>query len=124
MNEKATTDCQPGKYTSQNGKWYFSCETEDSVLIGEKTSNSTCPLFGVVNIPVTMDQLVALEDKGKLTLGFGDTPSMYVISKMKWNAIFKGTEYIAHNPGEAHVIFATTDAGQVPNVIRFHMDFE
>lgn len=123
-NATPTTELYPGKYTSQNGKWYFSCNTKDSVLVGARTNTSTCGLFGVVNVPVTMEQLVALENNGRLTLGFGDTPSMYIIPKPQWNDIFKNTEYVVFNPGETCVVFATTDMGQQPNVIRFHMDFE
>lgn len=118
-----TTERYPGKYASENGKWYFSCDTGDSALVGAKTTDSTCPLFGIINVPVTMEQLVDLEDFGEILIGPGDSPTMYSITTTAWNNILRGTPYTT-DEDEGSVVFCTTDSGTQTFVIRFHIGFE
>ena len=60
MNNNDRIDFNPGKYTSETGKFYFSCDTGESVLVGVKqriTSigakmetkeiTTTCPILGL-----------------------------------------------------------------------------
>ena len=114
----------PGKHSSEKDNFYFSCDTEDSVLVGVKDGSSICPVVGMQLVTISMEQLVYLEANGKRLTG--DMIALYSIDRNKWDTLFADTpQYKAGYLESGKVVFATTDFGSRtgPQVLRLHMAF-
>lgn len=118
---KGRLDTEPGKYDSEKGHWYFSCDEGDGVLVGVKTSHSTCPILGLMEIPCTEEQLVLLEHSSKVI----DGTNIFAIDTFMWDQILQRED--RKTWGEPKMIaWMETDmcGGEDGKIYRLHHAFE
>lgn len=122
-----TIEFHPGKYASQTGKWYFSCDAGDSVLVGiMKPGKWTCPVLGLEKhmLPWSLWQQIC--DKSlRIRAGSWSECSMFLADAELWNKL-TGQEV-----DQPKVLLVETDhAADDENgetvfcVLRLHMEFE
>ncbi len=128
-------ETNPGRFSSENNKWYFSCAERSSVLVGMKGSDTdqsdpvrpreydwTCPIVGLDRYPVSDDQIALLNCDGEMIVGNDTGIGIWRISKKRWNEI-TGIQIDLEEWGNEtnNVAFLTTDTEEV---VRLHFAFE
>jgi hypothetical protein len=69
-----TYDPEPGKHASQTKKWYMSCDSGESVLVGMQEPNEwICPVLGLERYNISLADLVKLENASKITCGAAES---------------------------------------------------
>lgn len=112
------TEIRPGRFASETGNWYFSCDTGREVLVGiQRKKQWTCPIVGMRQYRVSDVKRARLRDASITIAGV-----LRSISLSLWNEILGLREL----PGwgeleEEPVVFLETDTEYV---VRLHSSFE
>ena len=121
----ATTDMNPGKYTSEKGEFYFACDEGDAVLVGVKGKNEkfewTCPFLGLkrydydANNEQELANLIKLEQGSEMLYGHEDGEK---IIKVPGQDLSEGE--FGNSDEIKHVIVVMGDGF----FVRLHLAFE
>lgn len=126
-----TVDISPGKYTSEKGEWYLSCDSGDHVLLGiQKPKEWTCPVMALTKVPLTSEQVGELEGESEIIYGPDDAGGFRRCTAEHWEKVtgeklekdpeIDGPNFL-FNVNMTHVLYLTTDADYV---VKFDLAFE
>lgn len=126
------TDFAPGKFVSEKGGFYFSCDEGNKVLIGitkeqtvvdsesgaERIVYSTCPILGIHKFDLDCDKqedlerLIKLEEKSETLYGTEDSEKILKVPINVWIECFPEESYLLAD-GEWGSGFATAYFGDI-----------
>lgn len=126
-----TLDTKPGSYASEKENFYFSCNTENSVLVGiMEKGNFTCPVLGIETYMIPINNWLLMTgnaDTQQIPLGNWNEMQGYLIRTTLWRAIVPSSPLI----DQPRVLVIETDHGAeyhqknpLQCVIRLHQEFE
>jgi len=121
-------DYTPGRWASETGEWYLSCDTGGSVLLGMKDDKSTCPVIGVQkhDIPLQAAKELLEAKVFQVRIGWQDQ-LMYAVPARRAAEIL-GWLYDEDFDADQNVLVVETDWGDAEKntvrILTIDLEFE